>query len=257
MNEAAEQAFLAIRETARVSDDILGFVVTGSRGKDFATPYSDYDFAIFVQDSALEKYQAQYDQTPYGAHLYIFTIDTFRDYLSWEGTRTWDKYTWAHLNVEFDRTEGRLEQVLDEMSLIPRAHVESYIDFSLRYFINQVYHSIKCLQIDNQLGYRFEAAEGIKPFLQAVFCLHDRRPLAFYKYLQWELAHYPLDKLSFSSSELLQTIQTILDTGNYKAQQRLLREVEHVFPEAGFFTTIDEWGGGFKWAMNFKPDSKP
>ena len=256
MNEAAKKAFLAVQEAARVESDILGFVVTGSRGKGFATPYSDYDFAIFVKDDALETYRTRYQKVPYGAHLYIFTVATFEAYLAWDSERTWDKYTWAHLNVAFDRTDGKLKQMLDEMSRIPEAQVKSYIEFSLRYFINQVYHSVKCLRVDDQIGYRFEAAEGIKPFLQAVFCLHDRRPLAFYKYLPWELEHYPLDKLSFSSDELLQTIQSILDTGDYRAQQSLLREVARIFPAEGFSSALDSWERGYKWAMTFKPSSE-
>lgn len=255
MNETVKKAFLTIREAARVEDDILGFVITGSRGNGFDMPYSDYDFAIFVKDNALEKYRARYKKIPYGAHLYIFTTVTFEAHLAWDGARAWDKYTWAHLNVEFDRTDGKLKQMLDEMSRIPEAYVNSYIEFSLRYFINQIYHSVKCLRIGNQTGYRFEAAEGIKPFLQAVFCLHNRRPLALYKYLQWELEHYPLNKLSFSATELLEIIQSILDTGNYRAQQSLLREVERIFPAEGFSNALDDWDKGYKWAMNFKPDS--
>jgi len=253
MTDEAEKSFLSIRDTARINDDILGFVVTGSRGKGFESIYSDFDFAIFVQNNVLEKYKSLYSETPYGAHLYIFSFDTFHNYLSWNGNRVWDKYTWAHLTVEFDRTNGELQQLLDEMSRIPEEQVTPYIDFSLRYFINQVYHSTKCLRVNNQIGYRFEAAEGIKPFLQAVFCLHDRRPFAFYKYLEWELEHYPLTKLRFSSSELLELIASILNTGDYKAQQTLIKEVERIFTAEGYTNALNDWDQGYKWAMNFDP----
>jgi len=52
-----EQAFLEIREAFRLNDDILAFVLTGSRGKGFENRWSDYDFAIFVTDEALPKCQ--------------------------------------------------------------------------------------------------------------------------------------------------------------------------------------------------------
>ena len=143
------------------------------------------------------------------------------------------------------------------MSRIPEEHAEAHIDFSLRYFFNQVYHSIKCLRIGNQAAYRFEVAEGIKPFLQAVFCLHERRPLAFYKYLAWELEHHPLEKLSLSSGELLDDIQSILDTGDYRVQQRLVREVEHLAHAEGFNSAVDEWKGGLEWIKGFQHEEEP
>ena len=49
-----EQIFSEIRDTSQHNDDNLGFVVTGSRGKWFENQWSDYDFAIFVIDAALQ-----------------------------------------------------------------------------------------------------------------------------------------------------------------------------------------------------------
>ncbi len=41
--DAGKDAFLNIREAAHQNEDILGFAVTGSRGKGFETPWSGYD----------------------------------------------------------------------------------------------------------------------------------------------------------------------------------------------------------------------
>lgn len=65
-----------IREASRRNDGKLGFVVTGSRGKGLANQWSDYDFAIFVKDDALQKYQHRYENLPAGGRLYIFTLDS-------------------------------------------------------------------------------------------------------------------------------------------------------------------------------------
>jgi len=107
-----KQAFQEIREASRRNDDILGFVVTGSRGKGFANQWSDYDFAIFVKDEALE----------------------------------------------------------------------------------------------------------------------------------WELETYPLYRLKLSADELLDSLLQILETGDWRTQQRLLREAERVFTAAGY-------GDFFDWKM--------
>ena len=148
-----KETFQAIREASRRNDDMLGFVVTGSRGKGerFANQWSDYDF-------------------------------------------------------------------------------------------NQVKHSLKNLRAGNMIGYRVEAAEEIRPFLQAVFYLHDRRVVPYYKYLRWELETHPLYRLNLSAGELLDSLLQILETGDWRTQQKLLREAKRVLTAAGY-------GECFDWKM--------
>ena len=93
------------------------------------------------------------------------------------------------------------------------------------------------------IGYHMEAAEGIRPFLEAIFCLHDRRLVPYYKYLHWELETYPLNKLNLSANELLQDITQILEDGDYHTQQKLLREAHRVFNAEGC-------GEYFEWLMS-------
>lgn len=178
-----QQAFQSIREAARDNEDILGFVVTGSRGKGFANQWSDYDFAIFVRDDALTKYQEQYQDLPPDGRLYIFTLNSFQERLTWRGPLHWERYTWARLAVEHDRTDGEIQKLLDEAGRVPVERVEEHIRQSLRWYFNQVYHSLKNLRVGNEVGCRLEAAESIRPFLEAVFCLHERRLVPYYKYL--------------------------------------------------------------------------
>ena len=121
-------------------------------------------------------------------------------------------------------------------------HVEDHIRVSLSWYFNQTYHSIKNYRAGNMIGYRFEAAEGIHPFLEAVFCLHDRRLIPYYKYLRWELENYPLYKLDLSAAELLHCLTQILETGDWRTQQRLLQEAKRVF-------TAEGYGEYFEWHM--------
>lgn len=227
--DAAHQAYIAIRAAAEQNDDILGLVLTGSRGKGFANRWSDYDFALFVTDEAFPKYKAQYRQLPSGAHLYLFTIDTFAAQAAWGSDLQWQRYTWTHCSVEFDRSHGKIQQLLDEKSCVPLEHTDEYLRVSLHWFINQVYHSIKSLRVGNMTAYRLEAAECIRPFLQAMFCMHDRRLVPYYKYLRWELEAYPLATLSIPADELLHDFEQLLATGDYRVQQKLLTEVQRVF----------------------------
>ena len=249
-----ERAFRSIREASRHEDDILGFVVTGSRGKDFANQWSDYDFAIFVADDARPKYESLYADLPPGGRLYIFTLDSFAARLTWRGPRHWERYTWAHLTVENDRSGGEIQRLLDEVSHVPVEHVEAQIRGSLRWYFNQVYHSLKNLRAGDTIGHRLEAAEGIRPFLEAVFCLHDRRLAPYYKYLRWELETYPLYKLSLSADELLDSLLRILETGDWHSQQRLLREGRRAFTSAGYGDYF-EWNMA-RFSLNYENEAK-
>jgi predicted nucleotidyltransferase len=250
-----EQAVQEIWEASRRNDDILGYVVTGSRGKGFANQWSDYDLAIFVKDEALQKYQNRYENLPAAGRLYIFTLDSFKMRLRWRGPRHWERYTWAHLKVEHDRTGGEIERLLDEVSHVPLEHVDDQIRVSLRWYFNQVYHSIKNLRAGDMIGYHLEAAEGIRPFLEAVFCLHDRRLVPYYKYLRWELETYPLYQLNLSADELLHSLLQILETGNWRIQQSLLREAKRLFTAAGYGEFFD-WKMA-RFSLNFQGPTQP
>lgn len=248
--QTIKQSFLAIREASRRNDDILGFVVTGSRGKGFANRWSDYDFAIFVADDALEKYRKQYKDLPEDGRLYIFTLNSFKARLTWRGPLHWERYTWARLSVENDRTGGEIQMLLDEAASVPIEHVEDHIRQSLRFYFNQVYHSLKNLRAGNVIGHRLEAAESIRPFLDAVFCLHDRRLRPYYKYLRWELETYPLDKFNLSADELLHCLTQILETGDWHTQQKLLREAQRMFTLGGYGRYFSMWKM-IRFSLNF------
>jgi hypothetical protein len=232
--DGARQAYLDIRAAAEQHDDILGLVVTGSRGKGFANQWSDYDFALFVTDEAFPMYATRYRQLPARAHLYLFTLTTFAAQAAWGSDMQWQRYTWAHCGVEFDRSGGMIQQLLDEKSHVPLEHVDEYVRISVHQFINQVYHSIKSLRVGNMTAYRLEAAECVRPFLQAMFGVHDRRLVPYYKYLRWELETYPLAQLSIPVHELLRDFEQVLTAGDYRIQQKLLLEIQRVFRTSAY-----------------------
>jgi hypothetical protein len=50
-----ERIFNEVYETAKRDPNILGLILGGSRGKEFATEYSDYDTYMVVKDEVFER----------------------------------------------------------------------------------------------------------------------------------------------------------------------------------------------------------
>ena len=249
MFQEAHQIYQEIVRLAETDANVLGFVLGGSRGKGFATEHSDYDCAMIVEDEALEVYAAQMTQLPPLFDVTVFTLQEFAEHATWDSglaweadNLAWDRYNWAHLRAQVDKTGRKIQALIDEKGKVPANEVRKFVQGELDHYINQVYRSIKCLRDGNLIGYRFEAADSIKPLLDVLFAVHDRRIRPYYKYLQWELTEFPLDKFSWTANQLLEMIQTILADGSYQAQQEIFREVERVLRAEGYGEVFDGWG---------------
>lgn len=112
---------------------------------------------------------------------------------------------------------------------------------------------MKCLRAGDQRAHHLEGAEGIRPFLQAAFCVDGRRVMPYYKYLKWELLHFPLPDLSFRPEELLSRLDSVLQAGDCHSQQDLLRESERLARANGYGHVFDAWAGKDRWAISFVP----
>lgn len=242
MSQEADQIYQEILRLAEADPNVLGFVLGGSRGKGFATEHSDYDCAMMVKDEALGVYVARMRDLPPLFDVGVYTLQEFAEHAAWGSALAWDRYNWAHIRAQVDKTGGKIQALIDEKGKIPADHVREFIRNELDHYINQVYRSIKCLRDGNAIGYRFEAADSVKPLLDVLFAAHDRRLRPYYKYLQWELKEFPLYKFSWTGDRLLEMMQTILTDGSYQEQQQIFREVERVLRGEGYSEVFDSWG---------------
>jgi hypothetical protein len=116
--------------------------------------------------------------------------------------------------------------------------------------LNEVYRSLKCFRDGQIAGARLEASESILPLLNTVFAIHGRlRP--YYKYYEWELKNYPLNKLSISGAEFTKQILIVLESADIKVQQKLLMEIENITREEGYGDVWDSWGDKIDWMRRF------
>jgi len=60
MSEQAEQRYNELLEKAKNDDRIIGFILTGSRGKNMVTEYSDYDIALIATDEGFGNADKEY-----------------------------------------------------------------------------------------------------------------------------------------------------------------------------------------------------
>ncbi len=221
---------------------VLGFLLTGSRGKGFATEQSDYDCAVIVTDDAYTAFSERMCDLPAVIDASVFTLGSFDRHAAWGSELAWDRYNWAHLRALVDKTGGKIQGIIDEKGRIPGAEVRSYISGQLDHYINQVYRSIKCLRDGNAAGYRLEAADSILPLMNLLFAVHDGRLRPYYKYLEWELDESPLTQFPWSGVELLEMIGAILADGSYLDQQAIFIKVEAALSATGYLNVLESWG---------------
>jgi len=236
---------------AKNDENILGLFSTGSYGKGMIIDESDYDVTMIVKDEVINEYKNKYKG--FGGilcDLSVKTITELKDAAAWDGPMAWDRYNYTHLKAEVDKTK-QLQEIIDEKGIIPVDKREEFVSASLGGFINQVYRSVKCFRDGNKIASQLEAADGLPSLLNAIFGLEGRiKP--FYKYLDWELTNYPLEKLPWSKNEFISILVKIVQTGDLLTQQTVLQTIESIFRKEGFNQLFDSWEEMLPWMESFK-----
>lgn len=106
-------------------------------------------------------------------------------------------------------------------------------------YANSLYRSVKNDRDGHALAARLDAADSMRFLLELLFALH-RRPRPYNKYLEWELARFPLP--DWDTGQLLDAADHISSTGDVSAQRRLFAQVETVARRVGQGAVLDAWG---------------
>jgi hypothetical protein len=257
----AQERFQTLLREARDDPQIVGLVLTGSRGKGFGGEWSDFDVLLVVHPAALEDYRTRFTERESwpGFDWWVTSLEelepvaaTWSDPLAWEMFSN-ECYSFADVSVLIDKS-GRVQEVVEAKGGIPEEHRQAVVVTALDAYINSLYRSLKCLRNGNDLGARLEAADAIGHALTVIFALEGRhRP--YYGYLARELEARPLGAFPLPADELLTTIDTILATADAAAHQRLLAIIDALGRQAGCGEVIDEWGADYVWMQRFRPDA--
>lgn len=249
-DKTADEIYNGLLEEAKNDPDIIGFFLGGSRAKGFVTEHSDYDIFVVVKDDRFKHFVEKYAKIKhFDIDLMVFTFDGFIDDANWE-TERFARYNYAHIKILIDKT-GQMQKYADEKGKVPEDKLESFIMAQLDGYINYLYRSLKCHRGNDLLAARLEAAISIPYFFDAIFAIHDRRLRPYYKYLEWELTEFPLNKLPMGPRELLGAISKILDDADIETQQKLLKMSEEMFRREGYGKAFDEWGEDLDWMKTY------
>jgi hypothetical protein len=171
----SERVFTSLLNEAQDDPNILAFWLDGSRGKGLETDYSDYDCTMIVKENVSSQYICRYRNLGSSKiDLSVMTLSQFRNYAAWGSDTAWARYNFTHLSALVDKTNGEVQRLINDKGRLPAEVKEKFIAGAVDYFINQTYRSLKCFRDGTPAGARLEAAEGVTPFLNALFALHDR-----------------------------------------------------------------------------------
>ena len=246
------EIFKGFVEEAKNDPNVIGFFLSGSRGKNRETKFSDYDIEVVVKDKVAESYKKIWEKKnkpPFG--FSVFSISEFRKHAEIGSPFEWDRASYAHVKAIVDKT-GEIQKLIDKKGKIPKDKIKKYVSGHLDGYINYVYRSLKCFRDGNPVGARLEASRSIHFCLEIIFGL-EGRTTPYYKYLEWELEKHPLKKFPMKPKELIKTLLRILEDADIKTQQELFNIVEKTFRKENFAHVFDSWeAGSIKLIKTFK-----
>lgn len=235
---------LAERNHAAHGDDLLGILLSGSAGRNYATPRSDLDVVVVLTDDA-----AATRQTAHSPDV-DEQVDSWSELLDVPEFGTggwWFRWTYARAPVLLDRTGGELAAAAQRQALLTPDEADAVlIDHDrLDGWVNFAYRALKNDRDGRPLEARLDAAESVPWLLDVVFAIAGRvRP--YNKYLPWELRHHPVE--GWPADDLLSLLDRTLagDAGAVRETFTRVRAACAAYDErrghARTTEMIDGWG---------------
>lgn len=210
------------RVMARAEADpgVLGVVLTGSRARGMATAWSDYDVTLVVE--------AQ--DEPWRHAAKTGTLDLVECTVAGlaDTTTQWMRYGFRGARVLLDRLDGGAAALVERQATLTADEATTAARAALDAYVNQLYRCVKSRRDGRPEAAWLDEMESVPWLLETVFTLHGRlRP--YNKYLDWELATFPLPG---DWNAVLRPPEPL----------RLFGRVEALARENGHGDVLDEWG---------------
>ena len=230
----------ALRAEGAADPDVIGILVTGSRGVGAVTTESDYDVIFVVSDETMARYERDKREPQRGGTISP-PIDTSD--IQWhECPRTLRSYNTVGVDVcrvIFDRT-GELTALAAELERMPEEQAREKAAASYDIYLNSMFRSLKCWRRGDELGARLNAAQSVEPLLDALFALERLwRPFASRLYLHLE----KLKGQGWQDGELRTLLLDLLTSADPRWQQEVACRVIALMAERGHGDVYHSWPG--------------
>lgn len=239
-DDQGEKLYTQVLKDAKNDPNIVGLILTAGRGKGLASERSDYDVLIVVEDGKANEYKEKFKKLKI-INIFdpiVMSLTEFKGYAEIGSESEWDRYNFAHIKAQIDK--GVIQELIDSKGIIPSNKIKEITEKNLDGYINSYYRSIKNHRDGNFIASHLDAAESIPCLLIMLFAMNGRvKP--YNKYLEWELANYPLKITSWTVKNLMLIIKTVVATGDIKVQKKLFKSVKELFYKNGFTKSIDGW----------------
>lgn len=239
----------AFVELAVADSAVVGLVLKGSHAHDgMTTAHSDHDLYVIVADGARTGLTRFAGGRSAGLDLVVVTLSEFCG----AGMPDWERYALARARVVLDRLDGGIARVLADRARLDADEAFRDCGDWLDAYANSSYRSVKNHRDGLALAARLDAGDSMRFLLEFLFALH-RRPRPYNKYLEWELARYPLP--GWDTGVLLHAVGRISAAGDVSLQRRMFARVEQVARDAGHGEVLDAWGDGLDLMRPHAADS--
>ncbi|WND37776.1 hypothetical protein RI578_27375 [Streptomyces sp. BB1-1-1] len=226
----------AFVELASADPAVVGLVLKGSRAHEgMTTEHSDHDLYVVLADGATTALTGFAGHRTPELDLVVLSLDAFRA----AGMPGFERYALARARIVLDRLDGGIARVLAAKARLDPDEAFRDAGEWLDAYANSLYRSVKNDRDGHPVAARLDAADSVRFLLELLFAL-DRRPRPYNKYLEWELARFPLP--GWETGPLLDAADRVSATGDVSVQRRLFTRVEAVARAAGQGAVLDAWG---------------
>jgi hypothetical protein len=239
-----ERAYRAFLESAAADENVIGVVLSGSRGAGvFVTDRSDFDVFVVTREPD--------DRWPfvYGSsvEMVALPLDSFETYALPGGRDAWNRPAFLFAKVEVDRLDGAIGRIVERKRRLTPDEATSIAAESLDDYINTLLRSLRNLEAGRELEGRLDAAETIPPLLTTAFAFEGRvRP--FNKWLRHDLEREPL-----AIGGLLERVDRIRRDADPGDQRAMLRDMERQARAGGHGAVVDSWEPNVGWLRGEDP----
>jgi len=235
---------------------VLAEILAGSWAVGFEKPGSDLDcYVIFKAGTAereVEKFKEQM-WAKYGtvdidlSNRMAQTISEFKNHAKIGTPFDWDRYSFVHAQMIFDRSGGVVQKILDAKRELDPTEQRAAVQANLPAYISLSYRAVNSSKFGRKFASRLDAAESVQHLLVAWFALEGRvRP--YNKYLEWELRNFPLRALKIPVERQL-TLLVGIGSGKITDVLEMHRLMEQLARRKGYGRMYDIWGDKLKKGM--------